>query len=72
MGKGSKAGAKSGVGSYVPPGTEVWGYVAQERKTAFRELRAMRRLPDLIDRVRELEQQLAKLLPKGEGTSPNS
>jgi UDP-3-O-[3-hydroxymyristoyl] glucosamine N-acyltransferase len=60
MGKGSKAGAKSGVGSDVPPGMEVWGYVAEERKTAFSQLRATKRLPDLVERVRELEQQLRK------------
>jgi UDP-3-O-[3-hydroxymyristoyl] glucosamine N-acyltransferase len=65
MGKGSKAGAKSGVGTTVPPGVEVWGYVAEERKTAFRQLRALKRLPDLIDRVRELEAKFEKLLQAG-------
>jgi UDP-3-O-[3-hydroxymyristoyl] glucosamine N-acyltransferase len=57
MGKGSKAGAKSGVGKDVPPGAEVFGTFAEERKLAFKQLAAMRRLPDLIDRVRALEKQ---------------
>jgi len=64
MGKGSKAGAKSGVGKDVAPGTEVFGTFAEERKIAFRQLAAMRRLPDLIDRVRELEKRLEALAPQ--------
>jgi UDP-3-O-[3-hydroxymyristoyl] glucosamine N-acyltransferase len=58
MGKGSRAGAKSGVGKDVPPGAEVFGIYAEERKIAFKQLAAMRRLPDLIDRVRALEKRL--------------
>ncbi|HYF51774.1 MAG TPA: UDP-3-O-(3-hydroxymyristoyl)glucosamine N-acyltransferase [Planctomycetota bacterium] len=64
MGKGSKAGAKSGVGKDVPPGAEVWGMFAEERKIAFRQLASIRRLPELIERVRELEKRLAELEPK--------
>ncbi|HYG73447.1 MAG TPA: UDP-3-O-(3-hydroxymyristoyl)glucosamine N-acyltransferase, partial [Planctomycetota bacterium] len=66
MGKGAKAGAKSGVGKFVPPGQEVFGIFAEERKTAMRQLAAMRRLPDLIERVRELEKRLSKFEGKPE------
>jgi UDP-3-O-[3-hydroxymyristoyl] glucosamine N-acyltransferase len=58
MGRGSKAGAKTGVGKDVPPGTEVWGLFAEERKQAFRQLAAYRRLPELEKRVKELERAL--------------
>jgi len=61
MGKGSKAGAKSGIGKDVPPGTEVWGMFAVERKLAFRSLAAYNKLPELVERVRALERELKEL-----------
>jgi UDP-3-O-[3-hydroxymyristoyl] glucosamine N-acyltransferase len=64
MGAGSKAGAKSGVGKDIPPGKEVWGIFADERTQAFKQLAAMRRLPQLLDRVRKLEKELEKLRGK--------
>jgi UDP-3-O-[3-hydroxymyristoyl] glucosamine N-acyltransferase len=64
MGKGSKAGAKSGIGKDVPPGVEVWGIFAEERRTAFRQLAATKRLPELVQRVRELEKKLEELAKK--------
>lgn len=60
MGKGARAGAKSGVGKDVPPGTEVFGLFAEERKIAFKQLAALRRLPDLMERIRFLEKELGR------------
>ena len=65
MGKGARAGAKSGIARDVPPFTEVFGLYSEERKSAFKQLAAVRRLPDLIERVRALERQLAKLQSPG-------
>jgi UDP-3-O-[3-hydroxymyristoyl] glucosamine N-acyltransferase len=64
MGKGSKAGAKSGIGKDVPPGQEVWGMFAVERKIAFRALAAYNKLPELVERVRALERELKELRGK--------
>jgi UDP-3-O-[3-hydroxymyristoyl] glucosamine N-acyltransferase len=61
MGKGSKAGAKSGIGKDVPPGKEVFGLIAEERGVAFRQIAAMRRLPEMLKRVRDLEKKLEEL-----------
>lgn len=55
MGKASRAGAKSGITGHVPAGAEVWGLFAFERNRAFKSYAALRRLPDLEKRVRELE-----------------
>jgi UDP-3-O-[3-hydroxymyristoyl] glucosamine N-acyltransferase len=64
MGKGSRAGAKSGIGKDVPPGTEVWGMFAVERKAAFKSLAAYNKLPELVERVRALERELKELREK--------
>jgi len=61
MGKGSKAGAKSGISKFVPPGQEVFGIFAEERRVAMRQLAAVRRLPDFIERLRDVEKKLAAL-----------
>lgn len=61
MGKGSRAGAKSGIGKDVPPGTEVWGMFAVERRSAFKQLAAYNRLPDMAERLRALEAQVKAL-----------
>ncbi|HEY3323591.1 MAG TPA: UDP-3-O-(3-hydroxymyristoyl)glucosamine N-acyltransferase [Planctomycetota bacterium] len=58
LGKGARVGAKSGVSRDVPPGGEVFGLPAEERKAAFRQLAALRQLPELLGRIRELEKQL--------------
>jgi len=60
MGKGSKAGAKAGIMKDVAPGEVVFGYPAEERKSAFRQVAALRRLPQLFERVRALEKLLEK------------
>ena len=57
IGKGAKVAAKSGVAADIPPGTEVFGLWAQERRLAMKELAALRRLPELLGRVRELERK---------------
>ncbi len=61
LGKGAKAAAKAGIGKDVPPGVEVFGLYAVEAKDAFKQLAAYRRLPDLIERVRDLERELKAL-----------
>ena len=73
MGKGSKAGAKSGIAQDVPPGVEVFGVFADERKNAFKSLAAYRRLPELMDRIKALEKELEALRggsAKAGGDSP--
>ena len=58
IGKGAKLGAQTGVGTDIAPGAEVFGPWAQERRLAFKEIAALRRLPDLLERVRALERKL--------------
>lgn len=60
MGKGAKAGAKSGITGHVPAGAEVWGLFAFERNRAFKSYAALRRLPDLERRVKQLEDKNEK------------
>lgn len=61
IGMGAKIGAKSGVAQDVPAGTEVWGLPASERRTAWRQIAALRKLPDLLERIRALEGRIAEL-----------
>ncbi|MCY3021879.1 MAG: UDP-3-O-(3-hydroxymyristoyl)glucosamine N-acyltransferase [Planctomycetota bacterium] len=64
IGKGARIGAMSGIGTDIAPGKEVFGPWAQERRKAFREIAAVRRLPELFERVRELERRLDKESPE--------
>ena len=57
MCQGARAGAKSGVSGTIPAGQEVWGLIATEKRTALRSYAALRRLPELEVRVKELEQK---------------
>jgi UDP-3-O-[3-hydroxymyristoyl] glucosamine N-acyltransferase len=58
MGKGSRAGAKSGISGHIPAGQEVWGLFAREKKEIFRSYAALRHLPELAVRVKKLEKAL--------------
>ena len=57
VGDGVKIGAKSGLHKDVPPGMAMFGYPAFERTAAFKMVASMRRIPELIERIRRLEQE---------------
>ncbi len=58
IGDESVFGAQAGVTKSIPPGTVVSGYPAKPHARARREEAALRRLPDLIKRIRLLEKKL--------------
>ena len=72
IGMGAKIGAKSGVAQDVPPGGEVWGLPASERRTAWRQIAALRKLPGMLDRIRELEARIAELEKKSPPSDKSS
>lgn len=53
--------ARSGVSQDVEPGTQVWGSPAKDRKVAWRELAALAKLPELMQKIKQLESRLTKL-----------
>ena len=61
LGRQSTVGAKSGVMRDVPDGGTVLGIPAYPDKQAKRQWIALQKLPDMIRRMRELEEQLAEL-----------
>jgi UDP-3-O-[3-hydroxymyristoyl] glucosamine N-acyltransferase len=61
LGKQSMVGAKSGVMRDVPDGGKVLGIPAYPDKQAKRQLIAIQKLPDMIRRMRELEEQVEQL-----------
>jgi UDP-3-O-[3-hydroxymyristoyl] glucosamine N-acyltransferase len=61
IGDGARLGAKAGVSNDVPAGETYSGYPAGPHREWLREQGAMRKLPELWKRVRELEKQLKKL-----------
>lgn len=65
IGRQATIGAKSGVMRDVPDQGVVLGIPAVADKQAKRQWVATQQLPDLIRRVRELEQKLGKTLPTG-------
>lgn len=65
IGKQAMIGAKSGVMRDIPDGGKVLGIPAAPDKQAKRQMIAVTQLPELIRRVRELEQQVQELSGKG-------
>ncbi len=60
VGSGSKVAGASGVARDVAPGQAVFGYPALEFNEGFRIVAASRKLPELLRRVKILENSLAK------------
>ncbi len=56
--------ARSGVSQDVKAGTQVWGSPAKERKTAWKELAALSKLPQLIKTIKTLQERIARLEEK--------
>lgn len=63
MGDGSIATAQSGVGMNIEPGAMVSGSPSMDNRTWLRMVTSLPRLPELMRRVRAVEQGLAKLTP---------
>ena len=64
LGTQAMVGAKSGVMRDVPDGGRVLGLPAAPDKQAKRQMIAVQQLPDLIHRLRDLEQQVEQLRAK--------
>jgi UDP-3-O-[3-hydroxymyristoyl] glucosamine N-acyltransferase len=61
LGKQSTVGAKSGVMRDVPDGETVLGFPAMPDKQTKRQWVAMKQLPEMLRRMRELEKQVEQL-----------
>ncbi|HOX26509.1 MAG TPA: UDP-3-O-(3-hydroxymyristoyl)glucosamine N-acyltransferase [Candidatus Krumholzibacteria bacterium] len=66
VGDGVKVGAKSGLHKDVPDGGVVFGYPALDAAESMRIAAALRRLPDLVRKVAQLERALASRPPEKE------
>ena len=53
--------ARSGISHDVAPCMQVWGSPAKERKTAWKELAALGKLPELLKTIKVLEQRVLEL-----------
>jgi UDP-3-O-[3-hydroxymyristoyl] glucosamine N-acyltransferase len=53
--------ARSGVSQDIAPGAQVWGSPAKDRKVIWRELAALAKLPELMQKIKNLESRLNKL-----------
>jgi len=61
VGDGAAIGAQAGVTKSIPAKTFVSGYPAREHMTAKREEASVAKLPELLKRVKRLEEALKKL-----------
>ena len=60
IGDGVRVGAQSGVPKSVPAGKTVFGYPARDIMTTMRIEAALTRLPELLKRVKKIEQKLSE------------
>ena len=67
IGEGAFVGARTGLHRDVPDGARMYGAPAMEEKSWHRSMAALKRLPDLLRRVRRLERSV-----KGGGEGPSS
>jgi len=61
IGRGAVVMARSGVAGNVEAGAQVFGSPAKDKKTAYKEQIAISKLPELLKRVKMLEEKLQKL-----------
>ncbi|MEC4750144.1 UDP-3-O-(3-hydroxymyristoyl)glucosamine N-acyltransferase [Methylomicrobium sp. Wu6] len=64
IGKGAVVLARSGVAGDIPPGAQYFGSPAKDKKTAYKEQLAIQKLPDLIKKIKKLEEKLLELEKK--------
>ena len=58
IGQGAVVLARAGVAHDIPAGAQVFGSPAKEKRIAYQELTALSKLPELLKRVKALEEQL--------------
>jgi UDP-3-O-[3-hydroxymyristoyl] glucosamine N-acyltransferase len=61
IGKGSVVMARSGVAGNIPPGTQVFGSPAKDKKIAYKEQAAISKLPELLKKIKLLEEKIQRL-----------
>lgn len=61
IGQGAVVMARSGVAGDVTAGSQVFGSPAKDKKTAYKEQIAISKLPELIKRVKTLEDEIRQL-----------
>ncbi len=61
VGSGAKCGGYSGITRDVPNGQSVFGIPAKPSRAKFREIALTSKLPELFDRVRQMEKKLKSL-----------
>ncbi|MBM4206991.1 MAG: UDP-3-O-(3-hydroxymyristoyl)glucosamine N-acyltransferase [Gammaproteobacteria bacterium] len=61
IGQGAVIMARSGVAGDVPAGAQYFGSPAKDKKTAYREEIAVSKLPELIKKVKLLEEEIRQL-----------
>ncbi len=58
IGDGARVAAKAGVTKDVPPGTDVSGYPAREHRAHLRREAALRRMDEVLERLKRVERRL--------------
>jgi UDP-3-O-[3-hydroxymyristoyl] glucosamine N-acyltransferase len=66
IGQGAVVMARAGVANDVEAKTQVFGSPAKEKRVAYREQIAIAQLPDLVKKIKRLEERLAELESKNE------
>ena len=61
IGQGAVVLARSGVAGDVPAGSQYFGSPAKDKKTAYKEQIAISKLPELVKRVKALEEEIRQL-----------
>jgi len=67
VGKGARLAVRAGVTRNVPPGATVSGFPARDHAEELKYEAALRRMPELLEKVKRLEQRVKELEA---GTSP--
>lgn len=66
IGQGAVVMARAGVAGDIAAQTQVFGSPAKDKRVAYKEQVALSKLPELLKKVKHLEEQLEQLLPPTE------
>ena len=70
LGDGVQVGAKSGVNHSLPPGQKVFGSPARPQREALQIHAHLSKLPEIYQRLKQVEEKIRALSGQGEGSRP--
>ena len=70
VGRGARVGGQAGVFGNIPAGQDYAGWPARPRQETLKRIAMQKRLPELLERLTELEQRVSRLQDEARASEP--